>query len=388
MIFETTPLGSDVVTSERPIGPDRRNVLAGMITLAGSALAPAALAATTSLAQRTVPNPPVAVSSCTPRPMVVDAQLHEPPINLEWGEANQLAKWKLLTEVQIAYMDAAGVDLAILHPVDPGWGSYAVENHPDRFAIVPMVDVRFGGIDPRSPRIRELVAEKKRTVGVVGMRIVRLDVTTSPVEPYRPLLEACENENLPIFLYTTGDVAAAGKMAEWCPKLKIVIDHIGLPQPPWQKQEDPPLKSLRTIFELAKYSNIAIKLSGAPSLSNMAYPYPDLWALLLRPLIAAYGPERLMWGSDISRFLGKRAFDDRKVPPPGSRAPHTYAEALFHLREADQLSCAEKTWILGESARKILDWPRHPAGGYRSGLLGSEGGTEPDSIYPSPTRLR
>jgi hypothetical protein len=36
---------------------------------------------------------------------------------------------------------------------------------------------------------------------------------------------------------------------------------------------------------------------------------------------------------------------------------HTYAESLFCLRCADQLSASDKEWMLGKTAREVLAWP-------------------------------
>ena len=37
---------------------------------------------------------------------------------------------------------------------------------------------------------------------------------------------------------------------------------------------------------------------------------------------------------------------------------HTYAEALFYLRETPELTSLEKEWILGATAEKLLRWAR------------------------------
>ncbi len=37
--------------------------------------------------------------------------------------------------------------------------------------------------------------------------------------------------------------------------------------------------------------------------------------------------------------------------------PHSYAEALFHLRDSDQLSADEKEWLHGRTAQTLLRRP-------------------------------
>ena len=61
----------------------------------------------------------------------------------------------------------------------------------------------------------------------------------------------------------------------------------------------------------------------------------------LRRVIDAFGVKRLMWASDYTVTVDH----------------HTYAESLFCLRCADQLSEGDKEWIL-ENRRELLHWPR------------------------------
>ena len=54
----------------------------------------------------------------------------------------------------------------------------------------------------------------------------------------------------------------------------------------------------------------------------------------------AFGPERVAWGSDITR----------------DGITHTYAEAVAYLLETDELDDAEKELLLGMSLRRLLAW--------------------------------
>ena len=45
------------------------------------------------------------------------------------------------------------------------------------------------------------------------------------------------------------------------------------------------------MLALAKYPNIAVKLSGAPSYSTHPYPYPNLHGYL-RQIVETFGPDR------------------------------------------------------------------------------------------------
>ena len=103
--------------------------------------------------------------------MIIDAQLHEPTVELEWPEAAELRRL-LLTELQLGYMRAVGVDAAILFPVDLDWGLQAAAEWPDRFGVVPMI-MSGGfrhGLDPAAADIGERMIELFSRPGVVGFR--------------------------------------------------------------------------------------------------------------------------------------------------------------------------------------------------------------------------
>ena len=289
--------------------------------------------------------------------MVIDTQLHEPAVSFAWKEADQQTRWDLLLEIQLAYMQSVGIDRALLFPAEAAWGGYARSRLPDRFALVPMVgNPAYGGIDPASPSIGKLIAEQRRTPGVVAIRIVR-GRHADWLEQAMPAIRACACEGLPIFLTATGDLTAAARIAQAHPEMTIIIDHLGLPQAPGEQPESPPFRSLPKVLALAAHPNIAVKLSSAVSLSAQRYPFVDLWPHL-RQMVEAFGPQRLMWGSDISRFIGRVGFEIRIPGAEGDYVPnHSYAEALFYLRETDELSRDEKAWILGGAAQRLLGWP-------------------------------
>jgi len=101
-------------------------------------------------------------------------------------------------------------------------------------------------------------------------------------------------------------------------------------------------------------------LTSAASLSEQRFPFKDLWPHLRR-MVSSFGPQRLMWGSDISRFIGRVGFSIRMPGTEGDYVPsHSYAEALLYLRETDELSAEEKRWLLGGTVRQLLGWPSSP----------------------------
>jgi L-fuconolactonase len=127
-------------------------------------------------------------------------------------------------------------------------------------------------------------------------------------------------------------------VAQAYPELQLVVDHFGLRQPPLMDADPEPFGALPQLLELSELPNVAVKFSGAPTLTNEPYPFDDLWPHL-NEVVEAFGPERLMWASDYQRVTN-----------------HTYAEALAFVCDTSELSESDKEWILGKTAREILRW--------------------------------
>jgi Amidohydrolase len=76
------------------------------------------------------------------------------------------------------------------------------------------------------------------------------------------------------------------------PRLNLIIDHMGL------TTEIAKNRMIATAIDqsvgLAKYPNVSVKLSSAPTYSE-PYPYRDM-TIHIRRLVDAYGPRRCHWG--------------------------------------------------------------------------------------------
>ena len=59
--------------------------------------------------------------------------------------------------------------------------------------------------------------------------------------------------------------------------------------------------SLPDLIALAKFPIVSVKATGAPSYSSQSYPYTDIHDHLHR-IYDAFGPERMFWGTDITRM--------------------------------------------------------------------------------------
>jgi L-fuconolactonase len=134
----------------------------------------------------------------------------------------------------------------------------------------------------------------------------------------------------------TGEVEA---LARRHPSLRVVIDHcLNLKA---GDQVEPTLKDLERLARLPKAHT---KLTFIPTGSTEAYPCRDMHEPCRR-IIAAFGPERCVWGSNFPCELW-----NPKV---------TYAQHLAIFTRELGLRAEAKAAILGETARRL--WFSRPA---------------------------
>jgi L-fuconolactonase len=116
---------------------------------------------------------------------------------------------------------------------------------------------------------------------------------------------------------------------------------------------DEPWDRLPGLLSLAQFANVQVKFSGAPALSREPYPHHDVWPYL-HQVINAFGPERLMWGSDFTRL--------RWVPVVGGLAPRDqwrfYSDSVNYLRDTTEIGPRDKELIFAGTIRRVLRWPK------------------------------
>jgi predicted TIM-barrel fold metal-dependent hydrolase len=240
----------------------------------------------------------------------------------------------------VATMDAVGVDGALL--VSPFSmyrydASYALEvhaAHPGRFGLIKPVD-------PTDPEVADTIADWAATNGTVGIRIMmREGVSTDAADPgLNRVLAAAARHSLAVNLMCTGRLEQAGLLAARNPDTRLVIDHLGLQQPQVPPAPAEPFADLPKLLALAAHGNIAVKISGACTLSHQPFPYKDLWDPLGR-IFDAFGFDRCMWGTDWTRAI----------------ALLTYQQGVEAFRVTDRLSDSDRAALMGETLRRIYNW--------------------------------
>ena len=117
------------------------------------------------------------------------------------------------------------------------------------------------------------------------------------------------------------------------PDLRIVIEHLG----GVRQDEKPPYDEFDEILKLASYPNLTMKIPGFGEFCRLPHPFKDV-PPLVRMAIEAFGPQRLMWGSD--------------YPPVSTR--EGYDNSLTFPREyLSDLSIEDRNWIFGRTALQI-----------------------------------
>lgn len=216
--------------------------------------------------------------------------------------------------------------------------------HPDRFSYL----VRIDRNDPELESVMRVIASAPQARAFRVQPAWTLDeISAFAGGAYDRLLGIAQDLGMPVCFFTPGYVELLAARAEKFPKLTMIIDHCGMGFPgiPHGRSEKEAMKTreadyLDEVCRLSAFPNIALKWSHAQNLLGAQhYPYEPLWPLL-RKAIAAFGKERIMWASDSS------------VIPN-----HTWSETLHYIRDNPGLSTEEKRWVLGGSARRLLNWP-------------------------------
>ena len=239
----------------------------------------------------------------------------------------------------VAAMDEVGVDGALLispfsmYRYDASYALEVHEKHPTRFGLIRP-------FDPHSDAISDDMAEWASSPGVVGARIM---LTAEPFEADHPginqILAAAASAGLPVNIMCSTKLDLFGELARRHPNTQLVIDHLGIPQPPAPPPPEEPFADLPQVLELAALDNVAIKISGAGTLSHQPFPYPDIWEPL-RQIFDAYGFERCLWGTDWTRATNLL----------------TYQQGVDAFRVTDQLSDSERSVLMSGALMRIYDW--------------------------------
>jgi len=268
---------------------------------------------------------------------VIDPHVHvwKRDPRFPWAkETKKPPEFDATPEMLLDLMKANGVErTVIIQSINYLWdNSYlasVLKQYPQYFKGVARVNPE----DPRAPdHLSRLVEEE-------GFRGVRLnpfsggrgDWMHGPLMP--PLWQRCFALKVPMTILALIDrMPEVEKHIEKFPDLTVVIDHMA------DCRLDLP-DELSKLLALARYPKVFVKISHTWELSKESYPYRDSFAQVKR-LYDAFGPRRLMWGTDWPNVLEYCG----------------YAKALSVVRdEMKFLNEEDKRWILSKTIERV--WP-------------------------------
>jgi L-fuconolactonase len=232
-------------------------------------------------------------------------------------------------------MHANKVDKAILIPYGGNYlpDSYEIEcarKYPGKFGAVVHVDAK----KPDALDTLEVLSKQ----GAIG---IRLRPQSDPITLWRKANE------LGLIVSSNGTIDAYAEdhfisMVEEMPHLKIALEHLGGASKT-KSCPEPNYPLFDKVLALAKYPCIYIKLPGFGELLSrpkpMRNPTFDDPPILFKSVYDAFGPQRMMWGSDF--------------PPSAER--EGYSNTLrYPIEKVSYFTKEDKEWIFGKTALSVF----------------------------------
>lgn len=290
-----------------------------------------------NLTRREVLAGAAAMAAPSSKSRIVDPHVHVWKKDPRYPWAKETAKppeKDATAEMLLELMRANAVERTVIIQViyyrwDNSYLADVLKQYPQYFHGVARVNPE----DPAAPdHLSRLVEEQK----FKGVRLspgagAAGDWIRGPLMP--PLWTRCRQLKVPMTLLApVGRMPDCAQLIEKYPDLTVVIDHMA--DSPLDKPAE-----LEKLIALKRYPKVFVKVSHAWSLSRQSYPYADSQAQIKR-LYDAFGPRRLMWGTDwplVEGFCG-------------------YAKALALVRdELKFLNEEDKRWMLGRTVERV--WP-------------------------------
>jgi predicted TIM-barrel fold metal-dependent hydrolase len=273
---------------------------------------------------------------------IIDSQVHAYDANTPKRPWHSVPNWPphVTGDEMVAAMDKVGVDGAIfisafsLYQYDASYALEVQRAHPGRFGIVKPVD-------PDNRALGELIADWKKTPGAVGIRVMltKREARSPDHAGIDRILREAVRHDLPVNIHCWGNLDAATTLIDRHRDTRFIIDHLGIEQPRTPPAPPQPWAELPKVLDLAKRKNCVIKVSGACTLSQKPYPYPDIWDPLAR-VFDAWGFERCLWGTDWTRAF----------------AVLSYEQGVEPFLRTDRLSASERAMLMGGACAKAYRW--------------------------------
>jgi predicted TIM-barrel fold metal-dependent hydrolase len=267
--------------------------------------------------------------------IISDDETRYPPAPLFGKRSDWSQERPNTVEALIAAMDAAGVAKAAVVHSSTTYGfdnSYVVDGcnaYPDRLIAVGSVDV---AAPDACAVIRDWVGR-----GLKGLRIFTggstkdFDPTELENPAAYPAWELLGELGIPMCIQT-GPIGLpqVTDLAKRFANVNIILDHLGRPD----VLDGPPYANAASLFELAAYPNIYLKLT--PRIFGDVRKGAASAETFFPKVIAAFGADHCAWGSNFPT------------------SPGTMREILLTAQEGlASLSDADREWVFGKTAARL-----------------------------------
>jgi L-fuconolactonase len=226
------------------------------------------------------------------------------------GHCHATPVWYEPVESLVSMMDRAGVRHAVLVQIggyfDNEYQESCLRRYPGRFASVVLVDWQ------RPDAVAQLEALVARGT-VSGLRL-RPEARSPGGDPLAIWRAAAR---LGLSLSISGDLQSFAA-DEWAvvlaavPEVPVVMEHLGSVNTP--DGEPPPYPLRRKVIDLARFPNAHIKIHGLGEFASRAspatapFPFVEPIPPFLEWAYDAFGPQRMMWGSDYGLVSGREGY--------------------------------------------------------------------------------
>jgi predicted TIM-barrel fold metal-dependent hydrolase len=195
----------------------------------------------------------------------------------------------------------------------------------------------IGLVDPADPSSTDAAESLVRDEGCVGLRVnLSLDVARAEEQANGSSWDLLESLDVPISLRAgAAHHALVKRILTRHRALRLVVDHLGLPEASHLDEAG------ERLAEIARFDQSRLKLAGFGLASRTGPPYRDTWPLV-RSALRAFGPSRLVWGSDF----------------PAGGVAAGYEGAVEAMESMPFLSAADRARIMGQTALELWGSPR------------------------------
>lgn len=205
----------------------------------------------------------------------------------------------------------------------------AAASSPGRYRAMPLINV----VRPGSITEIRLHATHPLTAGFRVIAHGDEPASWLQSEQARRSWTTIAELSLPVgFLIDPPQLPVVAAVARAHPQLTVIIDHVARIRP------SDSLEWLPALLRTAQLENVYVKLSALSSLSEQDFPHADM-ASIAHSLYSAFGPTRLMWGSD--------------WPHLAPSANYSRERAVL-LKAFPDIPRADLDGLLGETAALVL----------------------------------